>query len=241
MGKEHYILDLLFPKKCAVCSNILSSKDKGFCHTCLEKVEYVKEPKCMHCGKPIEDEKEEYCQNCKGKKSFIKKGEALYVYNDAMKKAIENFKYQGVVENSQIFIDDLLEKKGSQIREKEIDLIIPIPIHKKRMRYRGFNQAQVLAKALAREMQLDFDEEILLRIENTRPQKKLGDEERIKNLKKAFGLSKDAKKRLQGKRRILLVDDIYTTGTTLETCGKLLKSIGVEEIYSLCLCIGKDY
>ena len=114
-------------------------------------------------------------------------------------------------------------------------LIFPVPVHKKKFRFRGFNQAEYMAAQIGMELGIPVEGDYLIRTENTKPQKGLDVRARIKNLQKSFGVIQTGRRY----RSVLLVDDIYTTGATLEACGKALKEAGTDRIYFLCLCIGR--
>lgn len=118
-----------------------------------------------------------------------------------------------------------------------MEAVIPVPIHKNRRKKRGYNQAELFARELGKLLELPVDGEILVRTKDTTPQKKLDDRERKNNLKKALKIGKDS---VQWKK-VLVVDDIYTTGSTVDAAALVLKEAGVEEIYVLSIAIGKGY
>lgn len=231
------ILDLLYPRKCIVCHRILPEAGAvGLCTDCRSRVLPVCEPRCRRCSKAIEDQETEFCDDCRTHTFCVERGFALYPYEERMRKAIGNFKYRGEWHGSLFFADQMAERYGTWVRSLSPDVIIPVPIHKKRMRFRGFNQAACLAGRIGENLGIAVDSDYLLRTENTRPQKGLGSRARISNLQKGFAIQEG---RRVNYRCVLLVDDIYTTGATLEACGRVLKRAGIEHVYFLCLCIGK--
>ena len=127
----------------------------------------------------------------------------------------------------------------SILQALQIDVIIPVPIYKQRRRERGFNQAELLAKELGKQLGLPVCTDYLLRIKKTKPQKELNAKERKKNLQQAFSCNKKRKKEAITWKRILLVDDIYTTGSTLDACATVLSLSGAKKVYGICVCIGK--
>lgn len=153
-----------------------------------------------------------------------------------MKKAIRNFKYEGELSCGDYFSTELVTVYGDWIKEISPDALIPVPIHKKRMRFRGFNQAEYMASIIGDKLGIRVLTDYLIRTQNTRPQKGLDVKSRVQNLQKRFQVTMDD----VHVKKVLLVDDIYTTGSTLEACGSALKNAGAERIYFLCLCIGRD-
>ena len=123
----------------------------------------------------------------------------------------------------------------AQVRRWKIDEIIPVPLHKSRKRKRGYNQAGIVAEELGKLLHIPVNHRAVLRIRNTRPQKELNDTQRIHNLKGAFAVPENQKI----KPNILIVDDIYTTGNTIERVAEKLKAAGAEKVYFLTISIGQ--
>ena len=123
------------------------------------------------------------------------------------------------------------------IRGWNAEVIIPVPLHVKRLRTRGYNQAEVFARALSEEFGIPVDAHTLVRVRNTRPQKELSDVERKNNIENAFQTRINSIKY----KKVILVDDIYTTGTTINECADVLKRTGVEDVYFVTACIGNGF
>ena len=124
---------------------------------------------------------------------------------------------------------------GKELKQWDIDLIIPVPLHASRKRRRGFNQAEIIAEELSHLTGIPVRNDLLFRIRRTRPQKRLGENERRQNLQGAFAV----KKTQSLPSNILLIDDIYTTGSTVERCAKMLRLAGAENVYFLTVSIGQ--
>lgn len=237
-------LDWLFPPKCPICGGVLQKKERRICHKCRKSMPRIVEPCCTRCGKPLTSDVREYCFDCAKKRQDpaadpICQGTALWEYTDAMKKAMAGFKYEGCQEDGIAFGEEFVRFRGGKIREWGPDFVIPVPLHRRKKWFRGFNQSACVAERIGELVGVPVLPEALERVRNTTPQKGLDDKERRHNMKGAFRLRRDWQEQLQGKR-ILLVDDIYTTGATLEACaGQLLKH-GAGDIFSACLCIGRD-
>lgn len=157
----------------------------------------------------------------------------MYRYDERMQQVIRQFKYEGCFEIGDFFAERMAQAFGDWIQREKLEMIMPVPVHKKRLRFRGFNQAEILAEKLGECLDIPVRAEVLVRTEDTKPQKTLDVHKRIANLQKGFAVTRP----VEG-RRILLVDDIYTTGATLEACGNVLKRAGAEKICFVSLCIG---
>lgn len=226
---------LLYPPRCPVCDKVVPFWDTGICNDCFKVVRYVEPPRCMKCGKHIEDAGMEFCADCSEKGHVFKSGRALYQYRE-MAASIYRFKYGGRRDYASVFGKELAYYLGDYIKEIEPDALIPVPLFKKKERLRGYNQSVLLARALGAELNIKVVENLVFRIKNTKPLKLLNPEERLNNLKKAFILMENGVKL----KRVIIVDDIYTTGSTINTIAELLLSRGIEEIYFVTLAIGEN-
>lgn len=231
-GLADRILNLLYPTVCPFCGKLYS---KGICAVCRKKIVYVSEPRCMRCGKPLRDEAQEYCQTCARRESAIDQGRGLWLHADPVSGAVYRFKYKNKRIWGRIFAAELARQYGKQIRDWGIKEIIPIPLHASRKRQRGFNQSEVIARELAELTGIPCRTDVLFRIRKTVPQKRLDPAGRAANLQGAFGVSK----RWAACENVLLIDDIYTTGATVEKAAKMLKKAGCRNVYFLTISIGQ--
>ena len=225
-------VQMLYPRRCPVCDGIVKPWGEKICPECLPKLKPVTAPWCMQCGKKLAGESE-YCVNCGSGKHNYTRGRALYEYGSAA-VPIYRFKYGGRREYADFFGEQMAEYLGEFIRSVRPDGIVPIPLHPKRRARRGYNQAELLARVIGVRMGLPVYTDLLIRIKNTVPLKKLNPKERQNNLKKAFNISRNDVKL----KTILLVDDIYTTGTTIDEAANVFKNAGVERIYFVTLTCG---
>ena len=227
---------LIYPPVCPLCEEVLKSGKTRICSRCQAKLTYLTEPTCLRCGKEIEDVEKEYCEDCEKKpKSFVKGFPAMR-YKEPVKRSIVNFKYHNKKSYADSFAYEIIKAHGRDIVDVAPEVLIPVPVHKKKLEKRGYNQAEVLAKRLGACLDIPVDSNVLKRTVNTTPQKLLDNEERQKNLERAFISDK---KQVQY-NKVMLVDDIYTTGSTIEACTRALKAAGVKEVYYTSICIGKD-
>ncbi len=226
------LLSVLFPARCAVCDDVIGP-DELLCAKCAAKIRPIRGDTCFKCGKLLTDSDRLYCYDCSRKIHYFDRGFAVFEYGD-IKRSLYRFKYSGRAEYAAFYAFAADRSVGRELRTLDLDAIIPIPIHRKRMIKRGYNQAYELAKELSARIGVPVRDEIVIRRSNTVPLKKLSEKERKNNLKKAFIIAPNDVKL----KKILLVDDIYTTGSTMDAVSKLLKVAGVKEVYFLAVAIG---
>ena len=189
----------------------------------------------MRCGKPLRKETQEYCADCGSSVHALTQGRNLWLHQETVSGALYRFKYKNRRCWGKIFAEELAARYGAQIERWKIDEIMPIPLHPSRLRKRGFNQSGILAEELSALTGIPVQKEALCRMKKTTPQKELDRKGRQKNLKGAFGVSKSWKPC----KNVLLIDDIYTTGATLEHAAKVLKIAGAQNVYFLTVSIGQ--
>lgn len=236
------ILDIIYPVRCPICGGIVIPKSNRICANCKLKLHYVGEPRCKKCSKPIEQEEKEYCDDCSRKDFHFAQGYSVWVYDDTIKHSIAEFKYHSKKEYAKFYVDEVIRLYGDKIKSLSPDVIVPIPIHKYKFLERGYNQAEILAKGIGKELNIPLFSKLLLRNKKTLPQKLLSDKERLRNLRQAFEFNDTAASDFHGKiKSVLLVDDIYTTGSTIEACTNVLMKHDIQEVCFITLCIGKGF
>lgn len=233
-GLRDALVSLVFPRRCPVCDGIVPAGEGLICSRCRTKPQYIREPRCRRCGKQLVGATEAFCHDCMQRKHVYDYGYALYDYQ-SMKKSIYRFKYGKRCEYAAFYARDICEKLSDEIRMMDADAIIPVPVHASRKRDRGYNQAELVAAELSRLTGITMYGKLVKRIRKTVPQKKLTIQERQNNLKKAFNISTNVVKL----NKTILVDDIYTTGSTLDAVALELKRHGVTSVYFIALCIGE--
>ena len=230
------MLEILYPRRCAVCDEI-EVTGKGICPLCKDKVHVAGEPACKKCGKPFVDERKEFCTDCGKKHHVYTQGKAVFVYEGGIRNSMYRFKYGNKREYAEFYADAAIEKYGTWLKRTEAEVLIPVPMFPRKKRLRGYNQAEVFAQALGRKTGIPVERHLIKRVRNTTPQKELNDLQRRSNLKNAFQLTSDIVKY----KKVVLVDDIYTTGSTMDEISKTLKESGVKKIYYICISIGEGY
>lgn len=237
-------LGVFFPPRCPVCDDLLEQADAvcaggdGIHPRCVHKLTWTQEPVCCHCGRPLEKDAEEYCFDCSRLRKetvTFQQAKALLLYRGDAKKMMYRFKYSNRREYGDFFAMQAAKRYGKWFREIGAEAIMPVPMFPVKKRRRGYNQAETFARALAEELGIAYEAGILRRIRNTKPLKELNDAQRRENLKNAFQIKQMGVKY----KKILVVDDIYTTGSTANEIARILRQSGVENVYFFFVCIGQ--
>ena len=195
---------------------------------------------CLRCGKQLISERNEFCFDCSHKKNKLnkeisfKQGKAIFVYKGRMKEIIYRYKYANRRDYTDFFVREAM-KYRDWIESKHIECIVPVPMHRSKQRKRGYNQAESFARGLSRELGIPVRTDLVKRVKKTEALKTQNEIQRRESLQGAFLVPEKA-----GIHNILLVDDIYTTGSTADEISKVLKCAGAKEIYLLNICIGRD-
>lgn len=232
------LLSLLYPDICPFCGRILKKTELGkVCRKCELKLPYIYEPRCKKCGKPVGKENQEYCWDCEHRCHYFDAGLAVWEHRPMVAQAIYQFKYHNKRIYSRFFAREMVKSYESVIHKWNIDLIVPIPISKKRKRQRGYNQAELLALEIGDLLGISVDSHSLIRSKDTIAQKKLDVWERRLNLFKAFIWKGENISR----SNILVIDDIYTTGNTIDAAARTLKASGASRVYFLTISIGGGF
>lgn len=229
-------LEILYPRKCPVCDRIITPKGALICPPCRKRVSFIQGPVCQKCGKALMFEEKEYCENCIGQEHRFAGGVALMDYDSVARKILADLKYGNRRDNADYVAAEMAQRLAENIRRMRPDALIPVPVHSKRKRVRGFNQAELLARRLGERLEIPVRTDLLVRVKNTRPQKELGSLGRLNNLLSAFSV-RQWDERLE---QVVLVDDIYTTGSTMEACTRALLAAGAKKVFVVSAAIGKD-
>lgn len=229
------ILEILYPARCPVCHEIVRGKGR-ICDKCRKKLHYIKEPKCKKCGKEIEKAELEYCRDCQRFSHSFDKGASVFFYDSVMRRSISMFKYHNRREYAKFYAEEMYEHCAYFLKSCAPDVILPVPVHPMKKRQRGFNQAELVAKELGRLMDVPVDTKYLIRTEKTIPQKELTRQKRKENLRRAFALRKTG----ISYKRVLIVDDIYTTGATIDAISEILRENLTKNLFFLTICVGRN-
>jgi len=231
IGWKRALIDLFFPGDCPICKQAAYLDDVSFaCLSCLDEVAWIRGARCKFCGVGMDGM--EYagltCKNCRERTPLFQGGRSLFHLNPAGRSIIHEIKYQGnkrVLEDISFF----LERAPGFLDFITGTVLIPVPLHRKKLNKRTYNQSLWIAKAFAEEAGIStvvYD--CLIRTRHTPSQTKLDREQRQKNMKNAFALKQGTC--LDGFHRAVLVDDVYTTGATLDACAQALIDSGFGQV-----------
>lgn len=226
------MLDLAYPNVCASCGvPVAGSAALPLCPQCLVKAEFAGDLMCPRCGAGIRRDPEDVmkCPKCYDLQLNFRRAVSLAPYEKPLGEVVKALKFRGQRHLARPLAEKLAEVLRRQDFTQGLDAIVPVPIHWRRKFSRGFNQSELIARHLGRLLGIPVDIRSLRRIRNTKPQTRLSGAERRQNLKDAFKVRRP--KSVDGKR-ILLLDDVMTTGGTMTECARELRRAGATQIYA---------
>ena len=234
------ILDIFWPRICPFCGKV---NEEGVCNSCRKNVDKlrIQEPRCMKCGKPVRYEEQEFCHDCLTMEHVYDRGLSVWLHKPPVNHAIYQLKYHNQRYFAKYFAQEICEKYEEEIRRWRPQALIPVPLHKKRRRRRGYNQAELLADEIGKILEVPVIPNLVNRVHYTGYQKKLDPRGRKKNLEHAFAPNEKFIHFPKDFRRVIIIDDIYTTGNTVDQVAKILKLLGIQKVYFLTISIGQGY
>ena len=227
-----YLKNLLFPKgiTCIFCDEeVFDNNSYSTCKECISSLPKIEGKVCLRCGKPISS-MASYCERCKNNTHNFKLARACFKYEGNVRNAIRNFKFK-----NQQFLSEPFAKYLADlyINEKlNCDVIVFVPMFEQKEQLRGYNQSKLLAKELEKHIHVKVDETSLIKIKNTKSQSDLDFKNRQQNLNGAF---KVTNKQTFKNKNVLIIDDIITTGATLDECARVLTKAGAKNVYAICI------
>ncbi|QXK92376.1 ComF family protein [Neoehrlichia mikurensis] len=222
------VINLIFPQACVNCKNIIDY-NKSLCNTCENAIDFLNDNYCITCGLILKNNAK-VCSKCLLNPPYITQLESIFAYNQHSKNIILNFKFLDNLYHIKTYAK-WMYAKGHHLFP-EVDIIVPIPLHTKKLLYRKYNQAAVLANSISKLCKLPVELFALKRIHYTTPLYNLSIKMREQTIKKSFKINNI--NAIQGKN-ILLIDDVITTGITIQTCAKVLINSGAKEVKALTL------
>ena len=234
------ILNIILPPRCPCCGKIVVL-EHTLCESCFDKIQFIAKPYCKICGIPFENETDanlsKICAKCASQKRITRLNRSAILYDDFSKKLILDFKFFSKTQNAKL-LAKWLYMAGKDIFDEGVDLIVPVPLSYKRLLFRGYNQSAVLARLLSKQAKIKTDLFNLKKIKHTKPQSSLTENARLKNVKNVFQVQNCSKIK---NKRIVLIDDVLTTGATLAECAKVLLKAGAESVDTLTIArVKKD-
>ena len=228
------LLQCIYPRRCPVCDGVFYFSEKEQIHpACRKKLAPVVQPFCFGCGRQLTDDTAELCSDCRRRRRSFRRSAAAFGYNEAARESVARFKYHGRQSYARTYAEEIWALRKEEILSFRADALIPVPIHRARLLKRGYNQAELLAEELSKLSGIPLRRDVLFRLKKTAAQKALSPEARVRNLSGAFSVKGPVK----GLRTVILVDDIFTTGATLEACTRVLLAAGIRTVYGVTLCV----
>lgn len=228
-----WVVNGLFPPRCSACGEVTDAAH-GFCSTCFDAIDFIGAPQCECCGLPFESDLgvDALCAACMQEPPPYAAARAAFHYNDASRELITRFKYSDSTQKLPAYVALLRRAAGATIHDCQI--MIPVPLHRKRLIKRRYNQAALLAYGLGKSCQVSVLPDGLLRVRHTTPQAGLARNARLENVKGAFRVNHTHAAYLMN-TSVVLIDDVMTTGATIHACSKALMSAGVKQVVVLTL------
>lgn len=223
------ILGFLFPARCPVCDRVLPAGEE-ICEECHRQIRYETDPRCLKCGRSLRRDKDPdaaVCEDCAAHPHVYDYGYCLAEYH-SIARPLYRIKYAGRRESAAWFGREIARCFRREIRRMDPQIIVPVPLHKNRFRTRGYNQAEDIARAVSGITGIPIRTDLVQRRVDTPPMKRTDKQEnRRKNMKNAFQLRSDVVKY----DRVLIIDDIYTSGSTIDAIAREFRRAGVPGIY----------
>jgi ComF family protein len=228
------LFQFFLPSQCLCCGKFLGVKPQGICSDCFREIHWIDPPFCTVCGVPFVSKEtgNHPCGACRSKSRYFTIARALGYYEGPLQEAIHRWKYQGKISLTPLFGNWMAQGVKRFWSLHSFDLLIPVPLHIGRLRERGFNQAVLLARDLSWRTGIPLEKRLLRKLKPTVPQVSLSGVEREKGIRGVFQIVD--RNSLDGKS-VLLVDDVYTTGATVNECAKVLLAAGAKQIDVLTL------
>lgn len=218
------LFGLFVPPICAYCKRPGSL----ICAECRAQLPYLEGAICLRCGRPQAREVDQ-CWQCRHNPAPLQQIRATFTFDEPIKSIIYELKYHAVFALAEPLVELMLTRPVNW--QNPVELIIPIPLHPKRQRKRGYNQSTLLGKQLSRRWQIPLDEKALQRVRYTRPQVGLNHAERQKNVLDAFWADQER----VGRKHVILIDDVFTTGATMSAAANALVQAGAQSVVGYCV------
>jgi ComF family protein len=231
------LLDTLFPRSCVFCDSARVDPKSFLCPKCSQSIRVISHPFCSQCGLPTPGlalQSDGLCGRCLSSPPRYMRARYSVYYEGPLREALIRFKYYAALNVGNTLSDILIVAFQRHYDSKEFDMIVPVPVHRKRLFQRGFNQAVILAAKLASKVMLPLDRKSLIKVKDTPPQARLPRAQRIANLRNSFGVTDPVNVR---EKNVLLIDDVATTGSTIAEATKTLLKAGASRVDALVLAL----
>lgn len=230
MTLKEYALNIISPPRCMSCNRRMPLKSKAlFCYNCSKEYKINNGKVCDICGKPVLESADATCRECKVTKTYYIKNVSRYLYKGCIKNAVQNMKFKRRMWIAYKFGKSLCKTVQEEYRGINFDMILYVPMTPLGEMERGFNQSYEIASVISENLGIPVINKILYKKAGTKTQSGLNRKDRIENIKNAF-IVRNAE--LLTDKTILLIDDVFTTGSTLNECARMLKRNGALAIYT---------
>ena len=223
------LIKIMYPDRCPLCDTARPLNETGICPDCKDKLKKLEEPFCPLCGREMKS-RGKLCRDCITGLIYYDGGQSGFCYS-GLKDSIYKFKYMNRSPYARDYASLLFEVRGAWLLSLKADALVPVPLHKKRLIKRGYNQATELAMELSHLSGIPVEDKLIMRARNTVPQKLMNRVQRKSNMKKAFIVRGN----VVNLRRVIIVDDIFTTGSTVNSMALELKAAGIKEVFFITL------
>lgn len=220
------LIELVFPPVCMTCGGMVSADRRHLCGECVDRIVRIGHPLCPVCGKPFltPGDTDHLCGACMAKSPPFAEARSFGVYGGVLLEAVHLFKYHHRTALSPVLCGLAANHDWGDFDPKRYEMLVPVPLFSRRLHERGFNQAMMLCRGLGEAWGIEVAETGLARTRQTAPQIRLTPTQREQNVRGAFAVTGDAFRA----KRVLLVDDVYTTGATVTECSRVLMNAGAE-------------
>ncbi len=229
------MLDCLYPPKCPICDEILAQKSSLICPACRRALPVVREPLCRTCGRPLPSAEQEQCGECALRVHAYLQGRSVFVYEGQLRDALMRMKFQNRREYLDFFAMAMVQYAQGWLGRICPEALVPVPMHPKKKKERGFDQCAILAKKVSGLSGIPVREDLVRRIRYTLPQKGLDLKSRYENMKDAFEVPAG----VLVPETVVLIDDIYTTGSTVDALAEVFRRNGAHAVYVFTVSIVK--
>ena len=229
-GWVNSALAFVYPESCQICARIRATPAECYvCEACRAGIALIDVPFCQRCGLPYEGEitTDFVCSNCAGLDLYFSSARSAALAKGVLLEIIHRYKYQRAFWFEPLLVELLVQKARSALMLAKWDLIVPVPLHSTKQREREFNQAERLARGMSNALNIPLETGLVRRVVPTPTQTLLNREQREANMRRAFGM---CSKNELTRQRVILVDDVFTTGATSSACAKVLRGAGASDV-----------
>ena len=223
--------DILYPRRCALCDGILKKYEIYVCKNCSSDIGFIKGRTCAKCGAVLKSRFDMLCADCLNARQLFDEAFAPFAYDGKIRKSIVRFKYYGRAEYAAFYAECIYGFGAERIKRWAAEAVIPVPVHRSRLAKRGYNQSYLIAKELSVITGIPVRNDVVKRKKRTEAQKELTASARRINLMSAFSIVKNR----DIPESVIIADDIFTTGSTVNAMAYILRSAGVKRIYVVCV------